>query len=118
MLQVLLDACVTTPLILYDHVMQSYVLDGDTESLIRDVHVIIDIIFVWTVWNKADDDVWLLGFKAIEFLIRKAHHQRDFNISVLLTAGAVEKLFNICLVRIFMMPLCIVFIMPSCMAFK
>lgn len=118
MLQVLLDACVTTPLISYNHVSQSYVLDGDTQSLIRDVHVIIDIIFVWTVWNKAADDVWLLGFKAIESLIRKTHHHCDFNIRVLLMTGAVEKLFNICLVCVSMIPVCIVSVMLPCVAFK
>jgi len=95
---VLLDVCLSKPVLIYSQSGQRYQLDGSTDALIQDTQIIMDLLLAWKIWEKAEDGIWILVFEALELLIRPEHPHRSFNIQQLQNANLIEKMLMICLV--------------------
>ena len=94
----MLDACLTKPVLKWDSGRQSYSRVVDTDSLIRDVNIITDLLLCWKIWDKADLEVWSTAFSVLEVLLSGTRPSCDFNIKQLQSSAIVNRLLLICLV--------------------
>jgi hypothetical protein len=123
--QVLLDACLTQPILLQLRSLLNGNKPGNGSSspnsaqntmpgatyedlflalnhhaLISNIHLITEVLLAWRAWEHADPEVTELLFQGHESLVCPDHPHRKFNIRQLQQAGGVRKLINICLERI------------------
>ena len=103
--QTILDACLTKPLLRWDSIKQQYHLATDVHPVIRDVHIIKELLLAWRVWDRAPIQVWKTAFDALVLLVNGSHASCAFNVKQLQSAAVVNHLLLICLVSNFFIEL-------------
>lgn len=90
--QVLFDSCCSPALVYYCTLTDTFKVHQETDSILQDEDIFIQLILNWRIWSKGDPSVFCLLLNAIQMLIKRDHPHRSFNFEKLQSAGLVPKL--------------------------
>ncbi|XP_033625094.1 lysosomal-trafficking regulator-like isoform X2 [Asterias rubens] len=96
MLKVMLDACLSKPIIYHCCLSKLYRVHSDTHAIIQDTRLVSGLLLDWRVWEKAEPGVLQMLFQCIETLIEAENPFQAFNITQLLSIRCVNRLLMIC----------------------
>ncbi|XP_076442605.1 lysosomal-trafficking regulator-like isoform X2 [Babylonia areolata] len=100
LIKVLFDAATSESIFKLDGVSGRLLLRTSSESVIRDVNVISQLLLCWQIWQRADDSVMEFILSGLVVLVRGDHPHHSFNVKQLQAAGVVKLLFHMYLERI------------------
>ncbi|XP_022110934.1 lysosomal-trafficking regulator-like [Acanthaster planci] len=96
MLRVMLEACLTKPVLYRCSHSNEYRLHRDTQAIIQDTSLVSQLLLAWRIWEKAEAGVLPMLFRVMESLIHADHPYQAFNITQLLSIRGVQRLLMIC----------------------
>ncbi|KAK7504327.1 hypothetical protein BaRGS_00004631, partial [Batillaria attramentaria] len=97
---VLFDAATTESVFKPDNANNRLALRKSTESIVRNVAVISQLLLCWQIWQQGDEQLMELILAALVLLVAKEHPHRAFNIKQMQAGGIVRVLFHVYLARI------------------
>lgn len=100
LIKVLFDAATSESIFKVDGMSGRLLLRTSSESVIRNVAVISNLLLCWQIWQRADDGLMELILSGLVVLVRGDHPHHGFNVKQLQAAGVVKLLFHMYLERI------------------
>lgn len=93
--QVLMDAATTESLYKIHTFSADLTLKHKTDTVIKDVSVIEQLILDWQIWERCPLGVTELLFAGLECLVREGHLYQNYNVKQYTAINIVNKIFKI-----------------------
>lgn len=94
-LSVLLDACITEPVLVYDDQDRHWKLNKITCATVTDVSLLTFFLKNWKIFHTRNSKIFSWVLKIFELLVQERHPKRDLNLKLLKKENVHEYLLNI-----------------------